>query len=77
VAKVLIKAKRRQVRGDCDKVGESEVANSAGNEGHKSMENCGMSLIRDRSKTKGIWGIEVLRDGEKVDWPVTQRCGLV
>ena len=41
---------------DCDKVGESEVANSAANEARKSVESCKMFQTRVRLKTNGIAG---------------------
>ena len=57
------KAKRRSIRGDCNKVGESEVADGAGNK----VESRWMSQTRVRSKIKGIREVEVLMDGKQAN----------
>jgi hypothetical protein len=61
------KAKRQWVRGDCIKVGESEVADSAGNKARKSVESCWISHTWVRSKIKGIREVEVLMDGKQAN----------
>jgi len=64
----IVRVPSMNAKGDnCDKVGDSEVANSAANEARKSVESCKVSQTWVRLKTNGIRGVEVPRDGKKAD----------
>ena len=66
--RTIVRVLSMKAKGDdCDKVGELEVANSAANEAHKSIESCKMFQTRVRLKTNGIRGVEVPRDGKNAD----------